>query len=110
MRRTVPFLACCAALVVALPAAAKLVPVQRTFGDRSVPRVRAGILPVLPSSGRVRVIARLSLPPLAQYSGAQYSGAQLAGRGLLHVGSRRRLSVESAGSRAYLRRLEQAQA
>ncbi|HEY8705594.1 MAG TPA: S8 family serine peptidase [Gaiellaceae bacterium] len=105
MRRTVPLLACCAALVVALPAAAKLVPVQRTFGDRSVPRVRAGVLPVFPSSGRVRVIARLSLPPLAQVS-----GAQVAGRGLSAAGSRRRLSVESAGSRAYLRRLAQGQA
>jgi minor extracellular serine protease Vpr len=100
LRRTVPLFACCAALIVALPAAAQLLPVQRTFGDRSVPRVRAGVLPALPHSGRVRVIARLSLPPLAQY----------AGRGLSAAGSRRHLSVDSAGSRAYLRRIAQAQA
>ena len=70
-------LACCAALVAALPAAAQLVPVRRTFGDRTLPRVRAGVLPVLSSSGRVRVVVRLSLPPLAQY----------AGRGLIAAGA-----------------------
>jgi minor extracellular serine protease Vpr len=100
LRSIIPLLACCAGLVASLPAAAQLVPVQRTFGDRSMPRVRAGVLPALTSSGRVRVIARLSLPPLAQVSG----------RGLSATGSRRRLSVESADSRAYLRRLVQAQA
>jgi subtilisin family serine protease len=92
-------MASCAALVFALPAAAKLLPVQRTFGDRSLPRVRAGVLPAISSSGRIRVIARLSLPPLAQYSG----------RGLSAAGGRRRLSVASASSRAYVRRLVQAQ-
>ena len=100
MRRTIPLLACCAALVAALPAAAQLLPVQRSFDGRSVPRVRAGVLPVLASSGRIRVIARLSLPPLAQ----------VAGRGLAAAGARHRLSVGSAASRAYLRRLVQAQA
>jgi minor extracellular serine protease Vpr len=95
----VPLLACCAALVAALPAAAELVPVQRNFGGRSVPRIRAGVLPALPSSGRVRVIARLALPPLAQH----------VGRGLSAAGARRRLSLTSAGARAYLRQLEQAQ-
>jgi subtilisin family serine protease len=82
-----------------MPAAAQLVPVTRTFGDRTLPRVRAGVLPALSSSGRVRVVVRLALPPLAQYSG----------RGLSAAGARRRLNVDSTGSRAYLRRLVQAQ-
>jgi minor extracellular serine protease Vpr len=99
LRRAIPFLACCAALVAALPAAAQLVPVQRSFGDRTVPRIRAGVLPTLDSSGRVRVIARLSLPPLAQRFG----------RGLYTSGARRRLDFESSGARAYLRRIEDAQ-
>lgn len=99
MRRIVPLLVCCAALVAALPAAAQLEPVQRTFGDRSIPRLRAGVLPALRSSGRIRVIARLPLPPLAQY----------AGRGLSAAGARRRLSVDTESSRAYLQRVVQAQ-
>jgi len=45
LRRAIPLIASCAALVFALPAAAALLPVQRTFGDRSLPRVRAGVLP-----------------------------------------------------------------
>ena len=73
---------------------------QRTFGDRTVPRIRAGVLPVFASSGRVRVIARLSLPPLAQR----------LGRGLSATGARRRLDIASAGAQAYLRRIEDAQA
>jgi minor extracellular serine protease Vpr len=99
LRRTVTLLACCAALVAASPAAAQLVPVKRTFGDRTLPRVHAGVLPTLASSGRVRVVVRLSLPPLAQY----------AGRGLSAAGARRRLNVESSSSRAYVQRLVQAQ-
>jgi minor extracellular serine protease Vpr len=99
LRRIVPLLACCAALVAVLPAAAQPEPVQRSFGDRSIPRVRAGVLPALRSSGRIRVVARLSLPPLAQY----------AGRGLSAAGARRRLSVDTESSRAYLRRVVQAQ-
>ncbi|HVM58466.1 MAG TPA: S8 family serine peptidase [Gaiellaceae bacterium] len=77
-------------------------PVQRTFGDRSSPRIRVGTIP-LPargSSSRVRVIADLSLPPLAAASG----------RGLFSAGARRRLEVGSAASRAYLARLARAQA
>ena len=96
MRRATPLLACCAALLAAVPAAAQPVPVDRG----SLPRVRAGVVPILPSSSRVRVIARLSLPPLAQRFG----------RGLAAAGAHRRLDMGSAGARAYLRRLESAQA
>ena len=100
MRRAIPLLACCAALVGALPAAAQLVPVQRTFGERTVPRIRAGVIPLTtPSTGRVRVIVDLPLPPLA----ARY------GRGLYAAGANRALDVTSAASRAYLHRVDEQQ-
>jgi subtilisin family serine protease len=62
--------------------------------------MRAGAVPALASSGRIRVIARLSLPPLAQQFG----------RGLASAGASRRLDTTSAASRAYLRRVERVQA
>src|SRR5438874_5731610 len=100
LRRAIPLLACCAALAGALPAAAQLVPVQRTFGDRTVPRIRAGVIHLTPGSpGRVRVIVELPLPPLA----ARY------GRGLYAAGAKRTLDVSSAASRAYLRRVDEQQ-
>jgi minor extracellular serine protease Vpr len=100
LRRAIPLLGCCAALVLALPAAARLMPVQRSFGERSLPRIRAGVLPVADPSGRLRVLARLSLPPLAQRFG----------RGLYTSGARRKLDFASAGAHAYLRQIEDAQA
>src|SRR3954447_3779114 len=95
LRRALPLLACCAGLIAALPAAAQAVPVERG----AMPRVRAGTLPELAPHGRVRVIARLSLEPLAQRFG----------RGLAASGSRRTLDLSSTASRAYLRRIEDAQ-
>jgi minor extracellular serine protease Vpr len=100
LRRAIPLLGCCATLVLALPAGARLLPVQRIFGERSLPRIRAGVLPVVDPSGRVRVLARLSLPPLAQRFG----------RGLYTSGARRKLDFASAGARAYLRQIEDGQA
>jgi hypothetical protein len=96
LRRAIPLLACCGALIAALPAGARPTPVDRG----ALPRVRAGTLPVLAASGRIRVIARLSLPPLAQ----RY------GRGLAAAGLRQRLDTATAASRAYLERFERAQA
>jgi minor extracellular serine protease Vpr len=96
LRRAIPLLACCGALIAALPAGARPTPVDRG----ALPRVRAGTLPVLAASGRIRVIARLSLPPLAQ----RY------GRGLAAAGLRQRLDTATAASRAYLERVERAQA
>ena len=62
LRRAIPLLACCVALVGALPAAAQLVPVQRTFGERTVPRVRAGVIPLTPgASSRIRVVVDLAV-------------------------------------------------
>jgi len=75
--------------------------VQRTFGDRTVPLVRVGTIP-LPGahSTDVRVIADLRLPPLAEASG----------RGLYSAGAHRRLEVHSTASQAYLARVARAQA
>jgi subtilisin family serine protease len=77
------------------------VPVQRTFGDRSTPRLRVGTIPMElgGASGRVRVIADLPMPPLAAASG----------RGLFSAGGHRRLQVHSTASQAYLQRVAQAQ-
>ena len=99
MRRVVPLLACSAALVTVLPAAAQPVPVQRTLGERTLPRVRAGVIPQSSPSGRLRVIADLPLPPLA----AQF------GRNLYVSGTRRKLDLASSTERAYLRRIDEQQ-
>ena len=97
MRRAIPLLATCAALVCAVPAAAKLVPVRHAG-----PRVRPGTLPspAALSSQRVRVIVALAAPPLALHGD----------RGLLAASARRRLNVRSASARAYVRMLERQQA
>ena len=100
MRRLIAFSALVAALVWATSAAAALQPIQRTFGDREVPRVRAWSgMPARQASGRVRVIAVLAQPPLA----ARGRGALAFGTGIA------RLDVRSASSRAYLARIEAAQ-
>jgi len=85
------------ALVSALPAGAALTPIRRTFGDTTLPRVRAGALqiPAHQQSGRVRVIVGLQLPPLA----AEY------GRTLAATQARRKLDVASTSSRRYLARV-----
>jgi subtilisin family serine protease len=90
-----------AALIAAVPASAQLVPVQRTFDGQTLPRLRAGTIPVREAGpGRVRMIAELPLAPLA----ARY------GRGLLSVGGRRKLAVHSRASQAYVAQLASAQA
>jgi len=87
------------ALASAVPAGASLAPIDRTFGDLTLPRVRAGKLtiPRNQADGRVRVIVGLQLAPLASYRGfaAQETGAKL--------------SVASAASQRYLARVEAAQ-
>jgi subtilisin family serine protease len=101
LRRLLPFLALGAVLASAVPAAAALQPLPRTFGQLTVPRVRAGVLRV-PSGqprGRVRVIARLHLPPLA----AAY------GRRIAAAGGMRHLDVRTRSARAYLAQIATAQ-
>jgi subtilisin family serine protease len=63
------------------------------------PRVRAGTIHLQPARARVRVIAALSLPPLAR----RY------GRGLYAVGGRGRLAMHSSTARAYVAELAAAQ-
>ncbi len=71
-------------------------------GDRTLPRLRHGVIrvPAGHASGRVTVLVDLRLPPLA----AAY------GRGLIAFSAHRRLNTRSSASRAYLSRLAQAQA
>jgi minor extracellular serine protease Vpr len=90
-----------AALASAVPAGASLVPINRTFGELTVPRVRAGKLTVPRNQvrGRVRVIVGLSLAPLA----ASF------GRRLAAQGGARKLDVGSGASRRYLARVVAAQ-
>jgi len=97
----VGLVAVAAALSAAIPAGAVLVPIGRTFGDLTVPRVRAGTLtiPRNQASGRVRVIVGLPLPPLASAQG----------RGLSAHGGSRRLDVASAASQRYLAQVSAAQ-
>src|SRR4029453_17209284 len=85
LRRSVAVLLFVAALASTVPAGAALVPIRRTFGDLTVPRVRTGTLsiPRNQSSGRVRVIVGLQLPPLAAWHG----------RSLSAEGGKRKLSV-----------------
>jgi subtilisin family serine protease len=90
-------LAVAAALASAVPAGASLVPINRTFGDLTLPRVRAGHLtiPRNQGTGRVRVIVALRLAPLATAYRASL-GAQTG---------RHRLDVTSVSSHRYLARL-----
>jgi minor extracellular serine protease Vpr len=90
-----------AALASSVPAGAALVPIKRTYGDRTVPRVRTGTLsiPRNQASGRVRIIVGLQLPPLAAWHGRSLSAA----------GGKRKLSTSSAASRSYLARVDSAQ-
>ena len=102
MRRHPVLIALVAALAVAAPASAALQPINRTFGELTVPRVREGTIavPRAGAAGRVRVIVGLGLPPLAAEHGPGLFGA---------LGSSR-LNVESRSSRAYLARIHAAQA
>ena len=97
LRRSL-LLALLAALSSVPVSAAAFQPIQRNFGELTFPRVRAGTvtIPKGQSSGRIRVIATLKLPPLAQ----------AYGRGLYAAGSANRLNVHSSASKAYLARIE----
>src|SRR5439155_7957154 len=98
LRRSVGLLAVAAALASAAPTGASLLPIRRTFGDLSVPRVRSGklVIPAHHNDGRVRVIVGLPLASLA----ARY------GRGLAAFGSTRKLDVSNPASRRYVARVD----
>ena len=92
-------------LLAAGPAGAALQPLQRSYGDLTAPRVRAGTLNV-PAAGedsRIRVIVTLDLPPLAA---ADLPERFLAGGA---PGTARKLNVASRSSRAYVARIDAAQ-
>jgi minor extracellular serine protease Vpr len=97
----VPLIALLAALASALPAAAALQPIRRSFGETTLPRVRPGTIhiPAGHASGRLRVIVGLRLPPLAASFGRKFAAAN-AGR---------KLDVASTASRRYLARVVAAQ-
>jgi len=97
----VGLLAVAAALASVGTAGASSVRIDRTFGDLTIPRVRAGTLtiPRGHASGRVRVIVGLPLPALASAQG----------RGLSAQGGGRRLNIASPTSRRYLARVAAAQ-
>ena len=100
MRRLALLASAVAALAAATSAAADLRPVERTFGDREYPLLRAGAPPAGAGNadGRITVVVQLATPPLAQY-----------GRSLHTTGPRRRLNVTSRSSQAYLAHLAAAQ-
>ncbi|HET8651718.1 MAG TPA: S8 family serine peptidase [Gaiellaceae bacterium] len=102
MRRLLVPMISLAALALAASAPAALRPVDRTFGELTVPRVRAGTLeiPRAQRSGRVTVIATLRLPPLAAARGP----------GFFATLGPSRLDETNASSRAYLARVQAEQA
>jgi minor extracellular serine protease Vpr len=104
LRRQLVLLVPIAALALTASASAALRPVDRTFGEITVPRVRAGTIrvPAEHRSGRVTVIATLRLPALAAARGP----------GFFATLGPTRLDTTSSSSRAYLARVaaEQAEA
>jgi minor extracellular serine protease Vpr len=101
VRRAFLLLGLCAAFAAPATAAATGFPLQHLAHLRPHgPRVRPGTIHLQPSHPRVRVIAALSLPPLAR----RY------GRGLYAFGGRRKLALRSSTARAYLAQLASAQA
>src|SRR5919197_3794552 len=101
LRRCVGLLVIVTALTSIAPAGASLLPIKRTFGDLTLPRVRSGklVIPLGQSDGRVRVIVGLPLAPLASAHG----------RGLAGLGTTRGLDVTTSGSRRYIARVAEAQ-
>ena len=97
LRRQVVCVVPMVALALAASASASLRPVDRSFGEVSTPRVRAGTIqvPQAHRSGRVTVIATLSLPPLAAARGPGFFAT---------LGSSR-LNTASSSSKAYLARV-----
>jgi subtilisin family serine protease len=102
LRRSLILAGLVAALVVAGSAAAAFQPIKRTYGDLTFPRVRAGTvkIPAGHAEGLERVIVTLSTPPLA----AAFQ------RGLYAHTAATRLNVALPSSRAYLARVQAAQA
>ncbi len=90
------------ALLAAGAASAALQPVRRDLREAALPRVRAGVIkiPNARRHGLVRVIVRLSAPPLAAWSG---------GRSLSSASHAHHLDLQSASARTYLSKLARLQ-
>ena len=99
LRRAV-LLLLAAALILTSAASANFQPIRRSYGEFSLPRVRAGTLkiPAVHSDGRLTVLVDLRLPPLAAYN-----------RNLFSATGSSRLNVHNSSSRVYLARLARAQ-
>ncbi len=97
LRRQVVCVVPMVALALSASASASLRPVDRSFGEVETPRVRTGTIQIPPAhrSGRVTVIATLSLPPLAAARGPGFFAT---------LGSSR-LDTASSSSKAYLARV-----
>lgn len=102
LRRQLVLFVPIAALALAASASASLRPIDRTFGEITVPRVRAGTIrvPAEHRSGRVTVIATLRLPALAAARGP----------GFFATLGPSRLDTTSSSSRSYLARVAAEQA
>jgi minor extracellular serine protease Vpr len=89
-------------LVAASSASAALTPIRRDAREADLPRVRAGVLhvPAAQQRGWMRVIVRLSAPPLAAWSSE---------RSLSSASRAQHLDVRSASSKAYLAKLAKLQ-
>jgi minor extracellular serine protease Vpr len=101
LRRYPVLIALMAALCATASAAAGLQPINRTFGERTIPRVRYGTLKLPSTSGsdRVRVIVGLARPSLSEERDSGFFGS-LSGS---------RLDVSSRASRTYLARIDSEQ-
>jgi hypothetical protein len=101
LRRFPLLIALLAALALTASASATLQPINRSFGEHSIPRFRHGtiVVPTEHRAGRVRVIVGLAQPPLAAERGPGLFGA--LGATKLDAGSR--------SSRAYVAQLVEAQ-
>ena len=89
-------------LVAATSASAALTPIRRDATEAGLPRVRAGKIVIPPANerGLVRVIVRLSAPPLAAWNGQ---------RTLASASRAHHLDVHSTTSRGYLAKLARRQ-
>jgi hypothetical protein len=101
LRRFPLLIALLAALALTASASATLQPIDRFFGERTMPRFRHGtiVVPAGHRAGRVRVIVGLAQPPLAAERGPGLFGALGATR----------LDAHSRSSRAYVAQLVAAQ-
>jgi len=97
LRRPFVLLAPIAALALVASASASLRPINSSSGELTIPHVRTGTIqiPQAHRSGRVSVIATLTLPPLAAARGPGFFAT---------LGSSR-LDAASSSSRAYLARV-----